>query len=46
MKKASSMSKDSSNLSKPRFGRYFHRSLVNSKNLIILFWNICVIYSL
>ena len=34
---------DSSNLSKLRFG-YFHHSLVNLENLIILFWNIWVIY--
>ena len=44
MKKASSMSKDSNNLSKPHFGCYFRRSLVNFKNLIILFWNIWIIY--
>ena len=31
------ISKDSSNLSKPRFGCYFRCSLVNFKNLIILF---------
>ena len=29
MKKASSMSKDNSNLSKPHFGCYFHHSLVS-----------------
>ena len=40
MKKTSSMSKNSSNLSKSRFGCYFRRSLVNFKNLIIIFWNI------
>ena len=44
MKKASSMSKHGNNLSKSRFGCYFRRSLVNFKNLIILFWNIWVIY--
>ena len=44
MKKASSMSKDSNNLSKPHFGCYFRRSLINFKNLIILFWNIWIIY--
>ena len=33
------MSKDSSNLNKPRFGCYFRRNLVNFKNLIIIFWN-------
>ena len=43
MKKSSSMSIDSSSLSKSRFGCYFRRSLVNFKNLIILFWNIWVI---
>ena len=37
MKKTSSMSKDSSNLSKPRFACYFCCSLVNFKNLTILF---------
>ena len=36
MKKASSMSKDSSSLSKSRFGCYFRSSLVNFKNLLIL----------
>ena len=35
MKKASSMSKDSSNLSKSRSRCYFRRSLVNFKNLIL-----------
>ena len=45
MKKASSMSKDSNNLSKPHFGCYFHYTLVNFKNLII-FWNIWIIYGL
>ena len=35
MKKTSCMSKDSSNLSKPHFGRYFHFSLV--------FWGLCMI---
>ena len=44
MKKASSMSKDSSNLSKPHFDCHFRRSLVNFKNLIILFCNIWIIY--
>ena len=44
LKKANSMSKDSNNLSKPRFNCYFRRSLVNLKNLIILFWNIWIIY--
>ena len=44
MKKASSMSKDSSNLSKLCFGCYFHCSLVNFKNLTILFWNIWATY--
>ena len=43
MKKASSMSKDSNNLSKPHFGCYFHYILGNFKNLII-FWNIWIIY--
>ena len=42
MKKTSSMSKDSSNLSKSRFGCNFRRSLVNFKILIIHFWNIWV----
>ena len=42
MKKASSISKDSNNLSKPHFGCYnnqinFRHSLVNFKNVIILF---------
>ena len=41
MKKTSSISKDDSNLSKSHFG-YFRHSLVNFKNLIILFWNIWV----
>ena len=45
MREASSMSKDSNNLRKPHFGCYFCRSLVNFKNLIILFWNIWIIYS-
>ena len=44
MKKASSMSKDSSNISKSCFSCYFCRSLVYFKNLIILFRNIWVIY--
>ena len=44
MKKASSMNRDSNNLSKPYFDCYFCRSLVNFKNLIILFWNIWIIY--
>ena len=44
MKKATSMNKESNNLSKPHFGCYFCRSLVNFKNLIILFWNIWIIY--
>ena len=44
MKKAVSMNKDSNNLSKPNFDCYFCRSLVNFKNLIILFWNIWIIY--
>ena len=44
MKNASSMSKDSSNISKSCFSCYFCCSLVNFKNLIILFWNIWVIY--
>ena len=44
MKKTGSMSKDSSNLSKSRFGYYFHRSLVHFKSLITPFWNIWVIY--
>ena len=34
MKKSRSMSKVSNNLSKPHFGCYFLRSLVNFKNLI------------
>ena len=42
MKKTSSMSKDSSNISKSRFGCFFRRSLVDFKNLVILFWNIWV----
>ena len=37
MKKASCISKDSRNLSKPRFGCYYCRSLLNFENLIILF---------
>ena len=37
MKKSSSISKDSRNLSNPRFGCYFRRSLVNFKSLIIPF---------
>ena len=44
MKKTSSMIKDSSNVSKSRFGCYFRRRIVNFKNLIILFWYIWVIY--
>ena len=44
MKKTSSMSKGSSNVSKSRFGCYFRRRIVNFKNLIILFWYIWVIY--
>ena len=44
MKKTSSMSKDSSNLSMSRFGCYFRRSLVNFKNLIIPIWNVRVMY--
>ena len=44
MKKTSSMSEDGSNLVKSRFGCYFRRSLVNFKNLIILFWNIWVMH--
>ena len=44
MKKTSSMSKDSSNLSKPRFGCYFPCNLVNFKNVFFFFffffWNI------
>ena len=46
MKKTSSMSKDSSNISKSRFGCFFRHSLVNFKNLIILFWNIWVMNGL
>ena len=42
MKKSSCMNKDSSNLSKSRFG-YFRRSLVNFKNLKIISWNIFAI---
>ena len=38
MKKTSCMSKDSSNVRKSRFGCYFRHSLVNFKNLMILFW--------
>ena len=38
------MSEDSSDLNKPCFGCYFCRSLVNFKNLIIVFWNIRVMY--
>ena len=37
MKKASSMSKDSNNLSKLHFGCYFCHNLVNFKHLIIFF---------
>ena len=44
MKKASSMNKDSINLRKPHFGWYFCHSIFNFKNLIILFWNIWIIY--
>ena len=44
MKKTSSLSKDSSNVSKSHFSCYFGRSLVNFKDLIILFWNIWVLY--
>ena len=44
MKKTSSMSKDSSNHSKSRFGFYFRRRIVNFKNLIILFGIIWVMY--
>ena len=44
--KTSSMSKDSSSLSKPRFGCHFRCRIVSFKNLIILFWNIWVIYGL
>ena len=40
------MSQDSSNLSKPHFSYYLCCSLDNFKNLIILFWNIWVIYGL
>ena len=40
MKKANSMSKDSSNLSKSRSRCYFRRSLVNFKNLI----TICMVH--
>ena len=39
VKKNSCMSKYSSNLSQSRFGCYFRCSLVDFKNLIILFWN-------
>ena len=46
MKKASSMSKDSSNISKSCFSCYLCRSLVNFKNLIILFWNIWIVKKL
>ena len=42
--KMNKMPGDSSNPSKLRFGSYFHYSLVNFENLIILFWNIWVIY--
>ena len=38
MKNVSSMSINSNNLGKPHFGYYFCCSLVNFKNLIILFW--------
>ena len=41
--KTNKMPGDSSNPSKLSFG-YFHHSLVNFENLIILFWNIWVIY--
>ena len=40
MNKASSMGKDGSNLNKSRFSCNFCHSLVDSKNFIILFWNI------
>ena len=46
MNKTSSMSEDGSNLSNSRFGCYFCHGLVNFKNLIILFWNIWVMYGL
>ena len=42
--KMNKMPGDSSNLSKLRFGSCFHHSLVNFENLVILFWNIWVIY--
>ena len=45
MKETSSMSKNRSNLCKSCFYCYFHRSLVNFKNLIICFWNIRVMDS-
>ena len=41
--KTNKMPRESSNPSKLSFG-YFHHSLVNFENLIILFWNIWVIY--
>ena len=44
MKKATHMSKDSSNSSKLRFSCYFCCSLVNLKDPIILFWNMWIIY--
>ena len=44
MKKTCSMGKGSSDLSKSQFGCHFCRSLVNFKNLIILFWNLWVMY--
>ena len=44
MKKTSSISKDSSKISKSRFGCYFRCSLVNLKNLVNHFWNIWTVY--
>ena len=46
MKMTSSMSKDSSSLSKSCFSCYYHCSIVNFKNLIILFWNVWVMHGL
>ena len=52
MKKTSSMSKDSSDLGKSRFGCYFQHRIVNFKNFFFFFfWGggiyvICVMYGL
>ena len=44
MRKISSMSKDSSSLSKSCFGCYCRHSLVNFTNLVILSWEIWFMY--